>query len=412
MNIQKRSNPERLVYLDSTGGKVPVRLSTRFSVLLMVLFLLVVAGCAEQAPSETATEVPRNVRVLALSHETINEYFEISGPVSPVRGADLSAQESGPIVAIPVAKGSEVLSGVMIIEQERKILKAERDAAAAALKAQAYNVDKVRRLHEAGKVSRIELLTAESTHAQTKALADVTAERYRRAGIRAPFDGVIVDRYVELGQLVAPGTLVARVIDPYTLKLEAYLTDEQVRWVKPGEQATILLGDAVETAVGKVAWVGFEADRLTGKFKVEIEIPNPNLKLRSGVIGRARIGKNTVRDVVVVPRDAILSGRVGPTAYVVENDRAVLRQLTLGASQGIMVVVLSGLQMGDQLVVRGQRELREDSLIKITEQSEAADGSLARDPGTVTRAEVGSRIPAAGVGQTKTLGDGDVEARK
>ncbi len=378
--------------------------------LLGPVLLLTGNGCAK--PEETqagATEVPRNVRVLELAGETIDQYFEISGPVAPVRGADLSAQESGPVVAIVAAKGSAVQAGQLIVEQDRRILRAERDAAAANLATQAYNVDKVRQLHEAGKVSRIELLTAESTHAQAKAMADVSAERFRRAGVQAPFDGVVVDRFVELGQLVVPGMPVARVIDPYTLKLEAYLTDQQVRWVTEGERAEVLLGETTKPAPGQVSWVGFEADRLTGKFKVEIEIPNPDPELRRGVIGRARLGKNVVQDVVAIPRDAVLNGRVGPTAYVVTGDRAELRQLTLGESQGLMVIVTDGLVKGDQLVVRGHRDLRDGSLVKITEKAETADGATAGDPAALTGADVGSRVPARS-GSASAVNDADVEA--
>lgn len=367
--------------------------TSRWVLAGVVAACVVVAGCGEQPQNDTNGEVPRNVRILILGEESVAEFFEISGPVAPVRGTDLSAQESGPVVAIAVGKGEAVARGKIILELERDILKAELAAAQAALAMQAYNVDKVRQLHEAGKVSRIELLTAESGHAQAKSLAGVLQERYDRAGIRAPFDGVVVDRYVELGQLVNPGQRVARILDPYTLKLEAYLTDTQVQWVTVGGNATIQMGETRETAAGAVSWVGFEADRMTGKFKVEIEIPNPDLKYHSGVIGRARLGKNLVSHVVAIPRDAVLLGRVGSTAFVVENDRAVLRQLELGADQGLMVVVRSGLAPGDRLVVRGQRDLREGNLVHVTETATASDGTTPDDPANVAGARAGARIP-------------------
>jgi len=367
---------------------------------------LLVAGCGEQDEAGEVTEVPRNVRVLRLGEESVAEFFEISGPVAPVRGTDLSAQESGPVVAIPVGKGEAVAKGNIILELERDILKSELDAAQAALAMQSYNVDKVRQLHEAGKVSRIELLTAESNYAQANALAGVLKERYDRAGIRAPFDGVVVDRYVELGQLVIPGQRVVRILDPYTLKLEAYLTDSQVQWVTVGESATIRLGENRETASGAVSWVGFEADRMTGKFKVEIEIPNADLKYHSGVIGRARLGKNLVTNVVAVPRDAVLPGRIGPTAFVVVDDRAVLRRLELGADQGLMVVVRAGLAPGENLVVRGHRDLRDGSLVRVTETATAADGTMPDDPANVAGTQAGPRNNE----QDQALSDGSVEA--
>ena len=352
-------------------------------VAAVVLVLLAVAGCKPEATHETK-EVPRNVRVLELTRGDLQEYVEVSGPVEPVRGADLSAQESGPVVALPVRKGGTVDVGQTIVEQERKILRAERDAARSALDTQAYNVDKVRRLHAAGKVSQIDLLTAEEQYVRARSAAEVATERYDRAGVSAPFAGVVTDRYVELGQLVTPGQPVARVIDPYVLKLEGYLTGEQVGWLTVGTPAEIRLGDDGALATGEISWVGFEADRMTGKFKVEIEIDNSDLAYRSGVIGRARIPKNRVAKAVTIPRDAVLPGRAGPTAFVVEGDRAKLRRITLGVDQGLMVVVTSGLEPGDDLVVRGHRELRDGSLVTITERSTRADGSLPSDPPAVT----------------------------
>jgi len=361
--------------------------------------VILVAGCEQPAPEGEAQEVARNVRVLDISTASIAEFFEISGPVTPVRGAWLSAQESGPVVAIHLDKGQAVSSGGIIIEQERDILRAERDAMKAALQMQEYNVDKVRQLYDAGKVSRIELLTAESAFAQARSMATVSSERYDRAGIRAPFDGVVTDRFVELGELVNPGQRVARLIDPYTLKLEAYLTDSQVQWVAEGDAATVILGENRRPAEGFIAWVGFEADRMTGKFQVEIEIPNAELIYNSGVIGRARLGKNEEAGVVVIPRDAVLAGRVGPTAYVVEKDRAVLRQLRLGSDQGLMVIVRDGLQPGDLLVVRGHRDLREGGLVTITERAAEADGSIPSDPGVLTGRESGAGTAEVEAGQ-------------
>lgn len=367
----------------------------RIFVPAALIMLLAATGCRQATPPVASPETARNVRILPLQPGTIREYFEVSGPVMPVRGTNLSAEESGPVVVLNTPKGAAVVAGQILVELDRDILKAEMDAAEAVLATQSYNVDKVRQLREAGKVSRIELLTAESTYAQAEATAAVAAKRYRRAAIRAPFDGVLADRFVELGQLVGPGQVVARVLDPYTLKLVAYLTEEQVGWVPVGAPASVRLGDDGDVVTGRVAWVGFEADRQTGKFKVEIELPNPELRLRSGVIGRARLGKNTLEGVLTIPRDAIVSGPAGETAYVVHNRRAVARLLTLGADQGVMVQVLKGLAPGDSLVVRGQREVREGSLVAVTEVAARADGSLAGDPAAVTGAGVGSRVPAA-----------------
>ncbi|MBK6732591.1 MAG: efflux RND transporter periplasmic adaptor subunit [bacterium] len=356
-----------------------------------LLAALGAAGCGK-APAAAPREVARNVRVLELSATSLAEYHEISGPVAPVRGADLAAEESGPVTAIRAAKGAPVSAGQVLVEQERTILKAEMDAAASQLKTQDFNLDRVRQLFEAGKVSEFDLLNAESAQAQVASLADISRRRWERAAIKAPFAGIVAERFVELGATVTAGQPVARVIDPYRLKLSAYVTDTDIAWVRVGDAAEVSLGEAGERGVGEVTWVGAEADLRTGKFPVEIEIPNPDLALHSGVIGRARLPRHTVADVVVVPRDAVLASDAGPRVFVVDGDRATLREVTLGEDQGLLVVVREGLRAGEKLVVRGQRELSEGSLVAITETATAPDGTVPGDPAAVRSQGAATRV--------------------
>ena len=351
--------------------------------------LFLVAGCSSQQEAVENHEVARNVRVLTLTPETMVEYFDVSGPVSPVLGTDLSVEETGPVVSLPVDKGETVVEGELLLELDRTILLAEMESSASQLELQEFNIDKVRKLFEADKISRLELLTAEAQYEQAKARAAVTAQRFNRAGLTAPFAGILTDRYVDLGQLVLPGQTVVRLIDPLVLKLEAYLTDIEVGWVEVGDQAEIRMGDELEAIAGTVSWVGLEADRMTGKFRMEIEIPNDDLRHHSGIIGRARLPKHTVTDVVIIPRDAVLPGNDHVAAFVVEGDRAVRRIVELGADQGSLVLVTSGLVPGDRLVVRGHRELRDGSLVKITETASAVDGSLTGDP---LRVQAGAEV--------------------
>jgi membrane fusion protein (multidrug efflux system) len=310
--------------------------------------------------------------------------------MTPVQGAAISAQESGPVVDLIAAKGSPVTKGQGLVELERSILKSEMEAAASNLEAQAYNLDKVQQLFAAGKISKIELLETRATHDGVRAQAEITAERYRRALIRAPFAGVVADRYVELGEMVMPGQAVIRVIDPYVLKLEGYLTGPQVAYAKVGNPAAVRLGFEGLEAQGAISWVSPEADRMTGKFKVEVEVPNPDLTLRSGVIGRAQISKNILRDVITVPRDALMEGRHGLEIFVVENDRAYRRSVKSGRDQGTMVEVSGEVQPGDLLVVRGHRDLVEGALVSIIEEADAPDGSNSTDPEAVRTVETGA----------------------
>jgi RND family efflux transporter MFP subunit len=354
-----------------------------------------VAGCRQEESAQAPAEVPRNVRVMTLAKTTVTQYLEIAGPIEPVRGTDVSAEEQGVVAKIPHDKGTEVRAGAVLIELDRRLLAADLEAARSDLKMQEYNYDKVKQLHEARKLSRIDLLTAAAQYEQALARRDIAERRYERAAIKAPFAGIVANRYVEPGQLVAPGMPVARVIDPFTLKLSGYVTEREVAAVNEGDVADIVLEGTDQIAAGSVAWVGFEADLASGKFPVEIEIPNGDLQFRSGAIGRARLRKEVLSEIVAIPRDAVIPTRTGPKVFVVEGERAVARRIELGPDQGLMVAVTKGLETGEFLVVRGQRELADGNLVKITERTTAPDGSLESDPEQVRSSGYNTRVERA-----------------
>ncbi|HRX52231.1 MAG TPA: efflux RND transporter periplasmic adaptor subunit [Candidatus Krumholzibacteria bacterium] len=358
------------------------------------LLLALLTGCEQPSaqPAETASgpvEVARNVRVLEVGVSDLAESVEITGPVQPVRGADISAEEGGRLLEVVRDRGARVARGEALLRLDRRTLDAEIDAVRAELAAQDHNVDGVRELRAAGKVSEQALLEAEAMAARTRATLRSLEVRRERTAIPAPFDGLVTDRYVEPGELVAPGAVVARVLDPYTLKLEGAVTEQDVAWIREGAPARVTLDGHDAPVDGVVHWVGFEADPASGKFKVEIRLQNPDLALRSGVVGRARVQRRVLRDVVAIPRDAVLTTAEGAAVYTVSGDRAHLQHVQLGPDQGLMVAVEKGLAPGDLLVVRGHRDLVRNALVDVTERATRRDGGTDGDPAEVTEASAG-----------------------
>jgi len=122
-------------------GRLPGLLVTiLLTGLLLGMFTL--GGCRSEAETEEPVEVLRNVRVLALEKIALTEYFEIAGPIRPVRGTDVSAEEAGTVASIPHDKGTRVAKGATLIELDRRLLQAEMESARANLAAAEYNFDK------------------------------------------------------------------------------------------------------------------------------------------------------------------------------------------------------------------------------------------------------------------------------
>ncbi|MEZ4388805.1 MAG: efflux RND transporter periplasmic adaptor subunit [Candidatus Krumholzibacteriia bacterium] len=186
----------------------------RMTIILCILPALALVGCQAAPEGEAAPEVARNVRVMALETSPVTQYLELAGPVVPVRGAAISSEESGTLDRIVHDKGERVAAGEPLLLLDRRVLAAELDAAEAQLALQQYNHDRMVQLRAAGKVSELDLLQSAAQLAAARGQRDVARTRHDRAGIKAPFAGIVADRYVEPGELVAPGMPVARVIDP------------------------------------------------------------------------------------------------------------------------------------------------------------------------------------------------------
>jgi RND family efflux transporter MFP subunit len=350
---------------------------------VLVLFAAVFAlgACSDgDAGVQELPERASNVRVLELARTDLEESIVISGPLRPVRGTDIATQESGVIQSLLADKGSVVKKGQVVVMLDRRLLEAEMKSAESARLLREYNEERTRRLYDANSVSKQEMLRVYTELEQAGEAARISKLRYERAAIKAPFEGIVADRYVEVGELVSPGMRVARVVDPFTLKLVGSVTEQEVAMIQEGAPAQVSLNGPGAVIDGTVFYVGIEANPVNGKFTVEVEVENPQLDLRAGIVGRARVQKAVHKEILAIPRDAIVNTPEGQRVYVVEGDRAVARALEFGASQGLMVQVRRGLEPGDKVVVRGQRKLSAGSLVAIQETATARDGSIATDP--------------------------------
>ena len=374
--------------------------------LSLLTLAALAAGCGNPGEAGNGAgdvvEVPTNVRAMTVERTDLHEYLTISGQLLPIHGTDVSTEETGVVAAIPRDKGTGVERGDAMVVLDRDLLEAEMRAAEARRVLAEYEDDRTRKLFEAKQVSREEMLRKETEYDAVKAQADVARLRWERAAVKAPFAGIVADRYVEAGELVAAGSRVARIVDPYTLKLASFVSEREVAWIETGAPATVTLDGLARTVEGTVRWISFEANPTNGKFQVEVHVNNAGLALRPGVVARAEILKRTHENVVLVPRDAVVLRENVPTLFVLDGDRARQRPVRLGADEGLMTIVLEGIQEGERIVVRGQRDLHDGSLVSVREEATALDGSTSADPEEVRAAAAGrpSDVRAAAQGRT------------
>jgi RND family efflux transporter MFP subunit len=196
--------------------------------------------------------------------------------------------------------------------------------------------------------AQLEAAQAQLAAAKAQANASRTMLSYSR--VVAPFAGVITTRMADPGALASPGIPLVQIDSAGPLQLQAVVAESAIGAIRNGMKLRITT-DAVPGVdpIGIVAEILPAADVTSHSFLVKIDLA-PSSRLRAGMYASAEIPTGT-RDAILVPRSAVVVRGSLPCSYVLDsNGIAQLRYVTLGAQQGALVEVLSGIAAGERLV--------------------------------------------------------------
>jgi RND family efflux transporter MFP subunit len=195
-----------------------------------------------------------------------------------------------------------------------------------------------------------------------RAEAEVDAVR-SYTQVTAPFSGRVTERRVDIGNLAAPGTPLGVIEREGGLRAEASVPESQAGKIQVGDEALVWFEDEREPVTGRVSEVGQGVDVMTRAFKVQVDLPEalpemPGVNPRPGMF--VRVGFNVGQiERILVPETAVFQRGQLEMVYVVEDERARTRLVTLGPRRGSQFEVLSGLSDGDVVVVDRNVNLRE-----------------------------------------------------
>lgn len=331
-------------------------------------------GAPEVAGEDTGFVRVINVEVAPVVPGRFVEQVLLTGTVAANRDVTVSAEESGAVTSVLVEKGARVHAGQALLRIDDRVLKAQVDQARAAAQLAQETWDRRKRLWEEDRVgSELAYLEARFAAEQSAASLRTLEERLARTVIRAPIEGVLEDRMVELGALVSPGMAVVRIVDADPVKILAGVPERYAPDVQVGAPASVtfdVLPDAGGT--GTIHFVGAAVNPRNRTFPVEFRLPNPGRLIKPEMVANVSLERRIVEDAVVVPQDALVRVEDGYVVFVVEGqgDAAVVRErrVVLGASQANQVVVTEGLTGGERLVVVGQKSVANGDRVRVVEE--------------------------------------------
>ncbi len=196
--------------------------------------------------------------------------------------------------------------------------------------------------------SRLDAVRSQADAARAQETGAHTMLGYTR--LAAPFAGVVTARMADPGTMASPGVPLLQVDQAGPLQLQATVDESAIATVRKGMKVQVAINAAPSANIaGTVAEIDPAADPNSHSFTVKIDLP-PSSQFRAGMYGTAEFA-NGIRQAIVIPRSAVVSRGSLVCAYVLDAQGiAQLRYLTLGAAQGNLVEVLSGVSPGEQLV--------------------------------------------------------------
>lgn len=191
-------------------------------------------------------------------------------------------------------------------------------------------------------------------------------KQLRSTSIVAPFSGVVSKKMVDLGSMVMPGTPIVELTDISSLKLSVSVPERDILKFQKGQK--VVANADVYSDVdfnGVISNIAVQADA-SHNFKVQSTVKNSTVnRLMAGMYGSVSLSNSKSTTALSVPRKALVGSSKSPKVYVVRNGKARLTSFNAGTSDGEFIEVVSGLNQGDQIVIKGQVNLQDNSNVKI-----------------------------------------------
>jgi multidrug efflux system membrane fusion protein len=347
--------------------------------------VLAVAACSQPAQSPKAEEV-RPVRVMTVGAATAARGFEYAGEVRPRHETRLSFRVGGKITERLVEVGTVVRAGQPVARLDA----ADLGLAAASAKAQVASLEAERDLAAADLkrytdlraknfISQAEYDRRASTYTTSEAKLEAVKAQYRQAANQAAYailtadtSGVITAIEVEAGQVVTPGQTVAKLARPGEKEIVIAVPESQRELVEHAREYAVTLNALPgRTWKGRLREFSPSADPATRTYGARITVVEPGNEMDLGMSARVSVASGAAASGVELPLSAIYSRGETPNVWLVSANSVHLVPVKMRGLSGERVLIESGLNSGDMVVIAGASLIREGQPVRVLNAPDA-----------------------------------------
>lgn len=376
---------------------------------LPTLVALAGAACGKAQPPAAPRETLVGEESLArVEKRELSSGPVLSGTLQARERAELVAEVSGSVRSVTAELGDRVARGQILVRVEMSALGAGYASAQEGLRAAEQALELARTT-----LARTEQLAASGSEPPAKLDADrsafkaaeaqLAAARAQRAAafkqleatvIRSPIDGVISERSVHQGDVVAPGAKLVTIIEPSSMRLEASVTADDLPTLKQGARVEFSVrGFPGRRFVGAIERIAPSADATTRRVQLLVSIPNPDQSLLAGLFAEGRVTSEQ-RTALSLPEDAVERSEQRSQAVVIRGGKAERVEVRLGLHdpQRGLIEIQSGLQEGERVITGSARDIPAGTPVKeiAAPATEAQSRGAPATPGEPQRLATGA----------------------
>ena len=316
--------------------------------------------------SVTTTSEDKRPSVVArrVTTEQHDSFLNLHGQSEAVREVAVKAETAGLVVRTPVREGQYVQRGALLCQQDVDARQAQLDQARAGLRASELDYKAARTLVDKGFRSETQALSAQAALDGARATVKRAEIELGNVNMRAPFSGIFDKQMAEIGEYLSPGQPCGLLVDLDPMLIVGQATEKQVGSIKVGQIAQVSLATG-ENREGKVRYIESKANPSTRTFRLEIEIPNKDRKLKSGVTASLKLSSGESKSHFIPSRVLTLDdqGQIGVRHLDDNNIVRFSTVTTIDENEDGMWV--TGLPDVTNLIVVGQDYVAQGSKVDV-----------------------------------------------
>lgn len=351
------------------------------TILLLSALMLIVLSCSDEKQEPSAADEPiidvSTQKVTTLSNNTILA----TGKVQSVSSSMITTRRSGYVKRLNVDVGDQVKSGEVLIQLDNANLASKRSQSRSKIKTArtAFNnakkdLERYKELRKKNSVSKKEFEQVQlqfdnarsNLEAAQQQLNSINAE-LDYVNIKAPFDGVITNKFIKAGNLAMPGKPLLNMSGDGQLEVVSKVGEEQINQLEKGQTANVHIASLDVDLEAKVTEVSSSSSASGGQYMIKLIIPDDQA-VKSGMYAEVKINATSSDQTssIRIPRSALVHTNDLIGVYTLsKSNTAILRWLEIGSRDQDNVEVLSGLDQGEEIIIDAQGKLYNGAKINV-----------------------------------------------